>query len=388
MGKKIVFGLLLGILGLSLIGIGYFIGYLDRANSGNDITGYPLLEEAQNLITENYFGEVPELLVLQRGMIHGMIGKLGDQFTTYVEPVANELQADDLMGRFGGIGAHLTRDENGFIHVVAYPDGPAAEASIREEFLLIGVDGVSITPDTSFDEIISMIRGDIGTSVTLTFQIVGTADLRDITLTRVEFDIPSVTSYQLPSNEQIGMIIIHRFSDRTTEEVEEAYDRLVTDGIGGLLIDLRGNTGGILDAAIEVAKFFLDNGIILTQAERDGEVEEYTVSRPGDGFDIPLVVLIDSGTASASEVLAAALSENDRAQLVGEQSYGKGSVQSVISLSDGSSLHITIARWLTPSQSSIDGVGLIPDVPVQRSNSEQDQILDVGVSLLLDLIEE
>ncbi len=233
-----------------------------------------------------------------------------------------------------------------------------------------------------------MIRGDIGTSVTLTFQIVGTADLRDITLTRVEFDIPSVTSYQLPSNEQIGMIIIHRFSDRTTEEVEEAYDRLVTDGIGGLLIDLRGNTGGILDAAIEVAKFFLDNGIILTQAERDGEVEEYTVSRPGDGFDIPLVVLIDSGTASASEVLAAALSENDRAQLVGEQSYGKGSVQSVISLSDGSSLHITIARWLTPSQSSIDGVGLIPDVPVQRSNSEQDQILDVGVSLLLDLIEE
>jgi carboxyl-terminal processing protease len=162
----------------------------------------------------------------------------------------------------------------------------------------------------------------------------------------------------------------------------------VIDGIGGLLIDLRANTGGILDTAIEVAKFFLDNGIILIQAERDGEVEEYTVSRPGDGFDIPLVVLIDSGTASASEVLAAALGENDRAQLVGEQSYGKGSVQSVISLSDGSSLHITIARWLTPSQSSIDGVGLIPDVPVQRSNSEQDEILDVGVSLLLDLIKE
>jgi carboxyl-terminal processing protease len=388
MVKKFVFGLSLGILGLSLLGIGYFIGHLDRATSGSENHGYPLLEEAQNLITDNYFGEIPELLVLQRGMIHGMIAKLGDQFTTYVEPVANELQADDLMGRFGGIGAHLTRDDDGFIHVVAYPDGPAAEANIREEFLLIGVDGVSITPATSFDEIVSMIRGDIGTSVTLTFQIVEPAELRDITLIRVEFDIPSVTSYQLPSNEQIGVIIIHRFSDRTTEEVEEAYDRLVIDGIGGLLIDLRANTGGILDTAIEVAKFFLDNGIILIQAERDGEVEEYTVSRPGDGFDIPLVVLIDSGTASASEVLAAALGENDRAQLVGEQSYGKGSVQSVISLSDGSSLHITIARWLTPSHSSIDGVGLIPDVPVQRSNSEQDEILDVGVSLLLDLIKE
>jgi carboxyl-terminal processing protease len=352
------------------------------------IDGYPLLEEAHKLVSDNYLGEIPELLILQRGMIHGMVGKIGDQFTTYVEPVANELQADDLMGRFGGIGAHLTKDDDGFFHVVPYPEGPAALAGILEEFLLIAVDGVSVIPGAGVDEIVSMIRGEIGSSVTLSFQRDENAEPQNYNLVRIEFEIPSVTSYRLPSNQKIGVIIIHRFSDRTIDEVESAYEELIEDGIIGLLLDLRGNTGGILEASIDVARFFLDNGVILIQTERDGRETEYEVNRPGVGSELPMVVLINGGSASASEVLAAAINENERALLVGEQTYGKGSVQSVLSLSDGSSLHVTIARWVTPSKMSIDGVGVEPDITIHPSDSGRDEILEESVVVLMDLIGE
>jgi carboxyl-terminal processing protease len=386
--RKIAFGLLLGLLGLSLLGSGYFIGYLHRASSNGKPGGYPLLEEAQSLLVENYFGEIPDQLDLQRGMIHGMVSRLGDQFTILVEPAANELQSDDLKGRFGGIGAHLTKDDDGFFHVVPYPDGPAYNAGIIEDFLLVAVDEVQISPETAFDELVSLIRGDIGTSVILTFRVDEMGNMQEFDIVRVEFDIPSVTSYSLPSNQDLGVVIIHRFSDRTQEEVEQAYDELIANGIHGLLIDLRGNAGGILDAAIDVSKFFLDNGLILVQTERNGEGKEYEVIRPGKGAQIPLVVLINGGTASASEVLAAALSENDRAPLIGEQTYGKGSVQSVLSLSDGSSLHVTIARWLTPSRISIDGSGINPDIATHTVDGEGDAILDEGVKVLKEIIRD
>lgn len=384
MVRKNAFGLLVALLGLSLLGIGYFVGYLHRASSEEKPGAYPLLEEAQALVLDNYFGEIPDPIILQRGMIHGMVNKLGDQFTIYVEPVENELQGDDLMGRFGGIGAHLTRDDDGFFHVVPYAEGPAFEAGILEEYRLIAVDETPISPETSFEEVISMIRGDIGTPVTLTFRTDESGSFQDFTMERVAFDIPSVTSYSLPSDEKIGVIIIHRFSDRTHDEVGSAFEQLIGNGIQGLVLDLRGNRGGILDAAIDVARLFLDNGLILIQNERDGEVKEYKVNRPGDGSEIPLVVLIDGGTASASEVLAAALSENGRAPLIGERTYGKGSVQSVLSLSDDSSLHVTVARWLTPNRTSIDGSGVVPDIVVSPSGGERDDILDEGVLVLTE----
>jgi carboxyl-terminal processing protease len=386
MVRKIVFGILVALLGLSLLGSGYLIGYLHRASSDEISASYPLLDEARALVVEHYFGEIPDEIVLQRGMIHGMVSKIGDRFTIYVEPAANELQADDLMGRFGGIGAHLTKDDEGFFHVVPYPDGPAYKAGILEDYRLVTVDEVQISSDTNFDEVISLIRGDVGTSVSLQFLTDEFESYQDFNVERVEFDIPSVTSYSLPSNQDIGVIIIHRFSDRTRDEVEEAYDQLTATGIHGLLLDLRGNAGGILDAAIDVAKIFLDNGLILVQTEADGEVKEFEVNQSGKGSQIPLVVLINTGTASASEVLAAALSENDRAPLVGEQSYGKGSVQSVLSLSDDSSLHVTVARWLTPNRTSIDGSGISPDFVVQSDDGERDTILDQGISVLMEII--
>ena len=357
MVRKFVFTLLLVLLALSLIGIGYFIGYLDRAASYDGVPDYALLEEAHELLVDNYFGEIPELVALQRGMIQGMVDKIEDPFTTFVEPVANELQADDLMGRF-------------------------------EEFRLIAVEGTSISQEMSNEKIISLIRGEIGTLVKLTFQIDGLDEPKEFNLSRVEFEIPSVTSYKLPSKQEVGVVFIQRFSDRTMDELESAFETLVEEGIEGLVLDLRGNTGGLLDAAIDVARFFLDNGIVLIQTERDGQIEEYKVRKPGTASEIPLVLLIDAGTASASEVVAAALRENDRAQLVGARSYGKGSVQSVLALSDGSSLHVTIARWLTPSRISIDALGLEPDISVPISDSGKDEILEVGVGLLIDLMKE
>lgn len=387
MVRKITFWLLLCVLGVSLLGIGYILGYLHHATSSGVVERYPLVEEAQELVTEYYLGEIPEDLTLQRGMIHGMLTKLGDEHTTYVEPQSNELQTDDLMGRFGGIGAYLTRDEAGLVHLVPYPGSPAATAGIQEAYVLIAVDDVPIAAEMGNEEIVSLIRGEVGSQVVLTFDLDQGLGQEKFTLKRAEFEIPSITSYRLPANEQIGVIIIHRFSDRTAEEVDEAYKELSDEGIHGLVLDLRGNSGGILEAAIDLSRYFLDNGLILSETERNGEGREFSVNRPGDGSNIPLVVLVDGGSASASEILAAALQENDRASLVGQRTYGKSSVQTVLTLSDGSSLHVTTARWFTPKMISIDGVGIEPDLPITPSDPTRDEILEAGVALLLDLIE-
>jgi carboxyl-terminal processing protease len=387
MVRKITFWSLLFVLGVSLLGIGYIFGYLHHATSNGVVESYPLVEEAQNLVTEYYLGEIPEDLTLQRGMIHGMVAKLGDEHTTYIEPQSNELQTDDLMGRFGGIGAYLTRDDAGLIHLVPYPGSPAATAGIQEAYVLIAVDDVTITTEMRNDEIVSLIRGEVGSQVILTFDLDQGVGQEQFTLKRAEFEIPSISSYRLPSNEQIGVIIIHRFSDRTAEEVDEAYKGLSDEGIQGLVLDLRGNSGGILEAAIDLSKYFLDNGLILSEIERDGEEREFSVNRPGDGSNIPLVVLVDGGSASASEILAAALQENERASLVGQRTYGKSSVQTVLTLSDGSSLHVTTARWFTPKMISIDGVGIEPDLAITPSDPNRDEILEAGVALLMDLIE-
>ncbi len=186
MVRKFVFTLMLVLLALSLIGIGYFIGYLDRAASYDGVPDYALLEEAHELLLDNYFGEIPELVALQRGMIQGMVDKIEDPFTTFVEPVANELQADDLMGRFGGMGGLLTRAESGNVHIIPFPEGPAAEAGILEEFRLIAVEGTSISQEMSNEKIISLIRGEIGTLVKLTFQIDGLDEPKEFNLSRVE----------------------------------------------------------------------------------------------------------------------------------------------------------------------------------------------------------
>ena len=325
---------------------------------------YPLVDEAMALIAKHYLGEVPDELARQRAMIHGLVQGLGDPYSSYVEPAAEELQQDQLAGEYGGVGAFLQRDEAGRVFLVPFDEGPAAEAGIQDGDLLLAVDGVELTPAMSLDQVVALVRGPVGSRVVLALKRQG--ETFEVALTRQSIEIPSVSWYPLPDRPRIGVVAVARFSQRTPVEVARALDRLQGGGALAVVLDLRGNAGGLLDAAILTADLFLDKGLIVVEVERDGRQTRHEAGNDGrdSESDLPLAVLIDGGTASAAEVVAAALKENGRARLFGQRTYGKGSVQVILPLSDGSSLHLTTARWLTPSGAQLDGAGIEPDTTV------------------------
>jgi carboxyl-terminal processing protease len=317
-------------------------------------------------------------------MIHGMVGKLGDPYTIYLEPAEHELQTDDLTGEYAGIGAYISRGEDRRVHLIPFEEGPAARAGVLEGDILIAVDYELIAEDASIETIEAMVRGPVGTTVTLTLAPRSPSDdSLNLDVVRETFPIPSVTGYTLPDQPDIGVILITLFSEKTPEEIERTYQDLKDQGVEYLVIDLRGNVGGLLDSAVSVARFFLPDGLVLIEETRGGSEEQYIVKSPGKGSDIPLVVLVNENTASASEVLAAALQENGRAPVIGTRTYGKGSVQLVLELDDGSSLHVTNSRWQTPKGNMLDGHGLQPDLPVAVEDGDIDIHMQTAINWLL-----
>jgi carboxyl-terminal processing protease len=365
-----------------LSGVAFFTGYLARAvwpPAGEELA---LVREAKRMLEQYYLDPLPADVVLERGMVHGMVDTLGDPFTTYVEPAAHELQKDDLSGEYGGVGAMITRDEAGFVHLIPFENSPAERAGILEEDVLLGVDDLRIEPDTSLEEISAAIRGPVGTEVLLLLAKPGdVATSFEVRIERETIPLPSVTAYIYPDDPSIGVIAISLFSEKTQAELEKAFDELRDKGMKSLVLDLRGNSGGLLDSGIEVARFFLDTGLVVKEMQAGGKIIEYHVEDIGDGATIEMVALVNGGTASAAEVVAAALQANDRAPLIGQKTFGKGSVQVVIELSDNSSLHITSARWLTPNGSTLDQIGLEPDIPLEQDDVT-DTVLQEAIRIL------
>ena len=357
------------LLAVALLGLGFAGGYLWR---GMAPARYQLLDEAHTLLAEHYLDPLPEPLVVQRGMIRGMLQEVGDPFTLYVEPAAHELESGNLAGEYGGIGVFLTLDQEGRVHLVPASDGPAARAGVQEGDILAEIDGDSLENGASLEEVGAALRGPAGTEVILTL-ISAQADTaqRSVTVVREVIPLPSVTGYLLPDDPSIGVIALTSFSERTPNELEAAYADLVGRGAARFILDLRANSGGLLDSGIEVARFFLETGIIVIERGRAGAEEVYRANRAGEAAEVPLAVVVDGATASAAEIVAAALQANGRAPLVGTPTFGKGSVQLIFELSDGSSLHVTSARWLTPVEAQIDGTGLTPDVWVDPGAAAQ-----------------
>jgi carboxyl-terminal processing protease len=188
----------------------------------------------------------------------------------------------------------------------------------------------------------------------------------------------------LPDDPTIGVLAVASFSERTPDELEAAYAGLLERRASGFILDLRGNSGGLLDSGIAVSRFFLESGVVVIERGRGDDEEIHRATRPGEAADAPLAVLVDGGTASAAEIVAAALQANGRAPLIGTVTYGKGSVQLIFELSDGSSLHVTTARWLTPSGDEIDGAGLMPDIPLDPASAPAgiDPFLQAGAAWL------
>ena len=371
---------LLVLLAASAFVAGYFTNDFVEMRRGevtidsNDSAEFGLFWEAWGRVEDNFLGDLPTSQELTYGAIQGAIGLLGDPYTFFVEPVEREIERQSLQGTFGGVGATLSRpEEGGPIFLEPIPDNPAEAAGILSGDELLAVDGEEITPEMTVQEVAERVRGEKGTVVVLTVVHPDETEPVEVEVERGDILIPSVAYRLLRENEQMGYIQLTRFSGESANEIEAAILDLQEQGATQLILDLRGNGGGLLDAAVEVADHFLVDGPILYQRSRGEGERVYEATEETVAPDIPLIILIDGGTASSSEILAGALQDRDRALLVGSSpTFGKGSVQLVYDLSDGSSVHVTASRWFTPDRHQLDQQGLEPDILVTVTQEDID----------------
>ncbi len=362
-----------------LVGAAFSGGYLlgDRhaqADARMDTPAdFGLLWRVRDLLRDRFMGEIPDAQAQLYSAIRGLVGSYKDPHTVFLEPTSRRIERDEIRGHFGGIGATMGRNEAGDLVLTVMRDRPAARAGIKDGDILLAVDGKPITPQMNVQDVVALVRGDVGTRVVLTLKRSGGATPFDVAIMRERIEMPSVDWRVLSPQDHIGYVKISVFGERTNQELESALAELADQDVDRLVLDLRGNGGGLVDAAVDITSRFLADGIVLYEAKRGGEERYYPVKKlnsPAQKWT--LVILIDAGTASASEIVAGALRDAQRAILIGEKSYGKGSVQEVHELPDGSSLHVTVARWLTPARHQIDRVGLTPDLQVNISAADRE----------------
>lgn len=306
------------------------------------------------------------------GAVSGMVASVGDDYTSFFPPTQNTVIKSTLSGAYEGIGAELgfryKGNEKQLIIISPLDGSPAQKAGILPGDSILGVDGES-TVGVELSTAVSKIRGASGTEVTLKIQRDGN-EPKDIKIVRGQIVAKSVSWKDL--GDGVGYIRLSRFGDNTIEDWSTAITQLTTQmpNLKGVVLDVRGNPGGYLTAAVYVASEFIPSGTVLYQESADGSLMEEDVVRPGLLTKIPVVVLIDDGSASASEIVSAALRDSGRAKLVGIKSFGKGTVQSSVDFKDGSSLHVTVAKWLTPKKEWVHKVGITPDVVVERTEED------------------
>ncbi|MCC9074889.1 S41 family peptidase [Litorilinea aerophila] len=327
-----------------------------------------LYREAVRLLQRDFYGRQPTATQRIYGAIRGMVETYNDPYTFFVEPHPRELERDELRGSFGGIGAEIEEGPDGFL-LHPLPDQPAAQAGVEDGDLLLMVDDQEITQSMTLNEVVALVRGPVGSQVSLVLrrQQGDTSEELTVQITRVQIETPTIEFQLLESSTQggaIGYIRQSLFSERSPQEMRQAIETLLAQGADRFILDLRGNPGGLVDAAVKIADLWLDGGPIVIERRADGS-EEVLSAQPGTlADDAPLVVIVDGGSASASEIVAGALQDRGRATLVGEKTFGKGSVQLIHELSDSSSLHITYAQWFTPNRHQISDQGLTPDILV------------------------
>lgn len=327
---------------------------------------YSSVEDLYDQLRQKYAGQL-DLQKLMDGLKTGLVSAAGDPYTEYMNADTAKDFNSQLNGTFSGIGAELTKDAHGSIVVVSPISGyPADKAGIKSKDIIAEVDDNSTT-GKSITDVVSAIHGPAGTSVKLKI-VRGQSQVLDLTITRAQITIPSVES---KVDGTIGYLKISRFGDDTAQLATQAATEFKQKGVTGVVVDLRGNPGGTVDAAVDVSSLWLDAGQTVFQAKRDGKVIE-TYRAAGNNIlkDIRTVVLIDQGSASASEITAGALRDNGDATLYGVKSYGKGSMQEVIDLGGGNILKVTIAKWFTPHGVNIDKEGITPDTKVKITDAD------------------
>jgi carboxyl-terminal processing protease len=355
------------------------------ANSSEDERDvFALFWEVWEILKDDFYGDLPEGSDVPYAAVRGVLATIEDPYTILVEPSPRELEKDALRGSFGGIGAWVAQREDGAIVLTPMDGRPAAEAGVLQGDIVVAVDGTD-TQGLLRDDVVALIRGPIGSSVRLTVLREESGETLEIDVRRERIETPTAEWYML-EEPGVGYLRISLLGERTPKEVTEGLDELIDQGAAKLVLDLRSNPGGILDAAVQVSSEFLDRGTVLLERRSDGSERTYEATPGGAGIDLPMVVLVNGGSASGAEIIAGALRANSRASLVGERTFGKGSVQNVYDLSDSSSLHVTVAKWFAPDRQPIDGSGLDPDHEVAFTESDHAQGKDPQLEQAIEIL--
>lgn len=323
------------------------------------------------------------------GAISGLAASYGDPYTSFFPPAEAKDFSEQISGNFGGIGAELDMKDGTLVVVSPLKGSPAERSGLRAEDTILAVDGKSVFGE-SIDESISKIRGEVGTKVTLTVLHKGSDEPTDIEIRRDNIQIPIIDT-ELREDDHTFIISLYSFSANSAYQFREALQEFANSRVRNLVIDLRNNPGGYLEASLDMASWFLPEGEVVvtedfgpSQEPRIYRSKGYNVFKKGE---YNIAILINGGSASASEILAGALAEHDNAVLVGTRSFGKGSVQELIDITPTTSLKVTVAKWLTPDGNSISGNGLTPDVVVEfdpgQAKEGIDNQLEKAVEILL-----
>ena len=329
--------------------------------------------EAWHIVEEHFYHpeHQPDSQHMTYGAIRGALASLGDPNTNFTEPVYAAIFDEDMGGNFEGIGATVNMQDGQVVIVRPLPGSPAEKAGLLPADIIQEVDGTPLEGMNLLDAI-ALIRGPEGTTVLLTIQrpseTNAEAEIFEVVITRKKQELPTVEGRML--DDGIAYIRLYEFNSPSANRMKDTLEELIEQDPQGLIFDLRDNPGGYLQSAVLIASQFIDDGVVLYERGRDGSEHEYSVRGKGVATSIPLVVLVNGGTASASEIVAGAIQDHNRGILIGQQTVGKGSVQTSHHLSDGSSLHVTIARWYTPNDEQIDMKGLTPDLVVKNSSED------------------
>jgi len=386
----------------TLVAVAFALGVTFERNRGGDgrtsaVEGAPdfdTLYEIYGLLQRDYVDQsLIDGQTLSQAAISGMVKSLADTGTYYVDP---ETYSVSIMpsGTFEGIGANVTQQDGKIVILSPIKGSPAEAAGIRAGDVILEVNGES-TNGWNIEQAVSKIRGPKGTDVQLKVQHAD-GQSEDLTVTRDEIKVESV-SRQPPGGllqdsagngvTDLAYIQIREFSSLTVSQLKPELEEVASGGYRGLILDLRGNPGGLLDTTVDVADMFLDNGTILVEVDRDQGENVYSAQSGGEATQIPLVVLVNGYSASGSEVLSAALHDNGRATLIGEKTFGKGTVNRSEKLSDDrGALFVTIARWLTPKRIGIDKVGITPDIQVSLTAADVDAHRDMQLLSAIDYL--
>ncbi|MFQ5857957.1 MAG: S41 family peptidase [Anaerolineae bacterium] len=372
---------------MGLTGAAQAVGRPDQSSAENRPANFGIFWEAWDIVRREFYGQVPDDPAMTYGAIRGVLRTLDDANTVLIDPDAAVLDRTQLEGEFEGIGAVVTMNEDSQLVVISPMEGqPAMEAGLLAGDIILKVDGREVT-GMDLTAAVLLIRGPRGTTVKLTVLRPGTQGLLEFEIVRAQIETATVAYRILEEAPEIGYIRLGLFGERSVAELQKAIRDLRDQGAKAYILDVRNNPGGLLSSAVDVTSQFVRGGVITIEKWSDGREQTFRARRGGvlTDPDIPLVVLVNKGSASASEILAGAIQDLNRGILVGEETFGKGSVQQIYTLSDKSQLNVTVAHWLTPDGDDIDEQGVLPDVVVTPTEEQIEARQDVQLEQAIEI---